>query len=161
MSHLAKIEHLLGIPYEDGRDDCYGLLRRYYFEVYGLQLRNYARPIEFAQHLNLIVENFSNEGFCVVDTSLDQLELGDGLLFGLNRPKYVNHVAAYVGNGWMIHHLYRKVSSKDAMTPSWRQRVVSVVRHPDVTEQNKLLSPQVDFMSLLSPRMKAQYEIPQ
>lgn len=129
--------------------------------MYGLQLRNYARPIDFPQHLNLIVDNFSNEGFTLVDVSLDQLELGDGLLFGLNRPKYVNHVAAFVGNGWMIHHLYQKPSTKDALTTSWRRRVMSVVRHPDVTEQNKLLVPQVDFMNLLSPRLKAKYEIPQ
>jgi cell wall-associated NlpC family hydrolase len=161
VSHLAKFEHLLGTPYEDGRNDCYGLLRQYYAEAYGLKLRNYARPIDFAQHLNLITENFSNEGFLIVDISLDQLELGDVLLFGLNRPKYVNHIGAYVGNGWMIHHLYQRPSSKDALTSSWRQRVVSVVRHPDVADQNKLLTPQINFAELLSPMMKAKYEIPQ
>lgn len=160
MSHLTKHENLLGQVYVDGDHDCYGLLRRYYAQAYGLRLRNYARPIDFADHLDLITENFKREGFEITETSLDQLELGDGLLFCLNRHKYVNHVGAFVGNGWMMHHLYQRLSAVDALTPSWRQRVLSVVRHPDVTEQNKLLNTQVSLTSLLPPHLKAKYGIP-
>ena len=154
---MLNYENLIGLPYVDGDQDCYGLLRQYYAQVYGLRLRNYARPIEFADYLNLIADNFTREGFQICETSLDQLEVGDGLLFCLNRHKYVNHVGAFVGNGWMLHHLYNQPSQKDALTTSWRRRVVSVVRHPDISEQNKLLPTQVNFLDLLPPHVKARY----
>lgn len=154
---MLNYENLIGVPYVDGSQDCYGLLRKYYAQVYGLQLRNYARPIDFAFHLDLIVDNFRREGFEICETSLDQLQLGDGLLFCLNRAKYVNHVAAFVGNGWMLHHLYNKESNKDALTPAWRQRVVSVVRHNDVVDQNKLLHSKVGLMDFLPEHLRARY----
>lgn len=160
MSQLAKYENLLGQPYVEGDHDCYGLLRRYYAQVYELRLRNYARPIDFANRIDLIVENFTQEGFVICETSLDQLEQGDGLLFCLNRHKYVNHVGAFVGNGWMLHHLYERTSCTDALTPSWRQRVVSVLRNPEVTERNKLLQSSASLLDLLPPHLKAKYAVP-
>lgn len=157
MSHLTKYENLLNVPYVDGDYDCYGLLRRYYAQAYGLRLRNYARPSDFADDLNLIIENFVTEGFSIIEVSLDQLELGDGLLFCLNRRKYVNHVGAFVGNGYLLHHLYNQPSRADALTTSWRARVLSVVRHPEVTEQNKLEQSQVDFTDFIPPHLRALY----
>lgn len=137
MSAYAKYKDLLGLPYIEGTQDCYGLLRQYYAINYGLSLRNYARPLDFADSFDLISQNFSSEGFIVLDVSLDRLQIGDGLLFRLNNKRFVNHVGAFVGNGYVLHHLYQRLSSIDALTQVWKNRVVSVVRHPEVVELNK------------------------
>ena len=154
---MLNYENLIGLPYIEGYQDCYGLMRRYYGQNYGLKLRNYARPLNFPDHLNLISENFASEGFQLCEISLDQLEIGDAMMFCIGRRKYVNHVGCFVGNGWMLHHLFNKSSSTDAMTASWRQRVVSVLRHPEVADQNKLLPTKVDLFQFLPPHLKAKY----
>lgn len=42
MSHYSN---LLGLPYIDGKQDCYSIVRQYFDQTYGLKLRNYAaRP---------------------------------------------------------------------------------------------------------------------
>lgn len=158
MLACSKYQQFLGIPYTDGDHDCYGLLRRYYAENYGLRLRNYARPLDFASHVDLISSNFVREGFEIIDTPLSQLSIGDGVLMCLNNRKFVNHVGAFVGNGYLLHHLYKRLSSVDALTPVWLNRIVSVVRHPEVTEQNVVVQPEINFMDLLPAHLKAKYE---
>lgn len=145
----SKYKDLLGLPYLEGNQDCYGLLRRYYALNYGLSLRNYARPLDFADSIDLITQNFSNEGFIILDVSLDRLQIGDGLLFRLNNKRFVNHVGAFVGNGYVLHHLYQRLSSIDALTQVWKNRVVSVVRHPEVTELNRSVNSTFNFHDLL------------
>ena len=39
-----RYEHLIGIEYKHGSNDCYGLIRRFYKDNFDLNLRNYARP---------------------------------------------------------------------------------------------------------------------
>jgi cell wall-associated NlpC family hydrolase len=83
--------------------------------------------------------------------------VGDGLLFCLNNRRYVNHVGAFVGNGFVLHHLYQRESSVDPLTPVWRNRIVSIVRHPEVTELNRKITPPTNLMDVLPPHLKAKY----
>ncbi len=147
-----KYAHLIGLPYIDGKQDCYGLVRAFYRSVYGIELRNYARPIAFDhQGLDLILNNWPNEGF---DPCVDpELQPGDGLLFAVASNK-INHVGVYVGNRQFLHQLYGKKSQLDPMDHRWYGRLLGKVRHPDVTEFNKTLQGKVSVLDLLPPHLK-------
>lgn len=156
---MIEYESLKGTEYVGGRDDCYGLLRKFYKLNYDLQLANYARPYGFAHNnLDLISENLENEGFLPVEISLSRLELGDGIVMAITRALLANHVGVYVGNNYMLHHLFKQKSSLENFGDSWKARTLTVVRHPAVTEKNKLMvRPVVDLTELLPPHVRARY----
>lgn len=149
MSLFRELDHLVDVPYEQGLNDCYGLARRYYNDLYGLRLKNYARPLAFDHSgIDLVAENFDEEGFIRTEVPFNRLEIGDGLLIYVASDR-LNHVGIYVGGGYFLHHLYNRKSSIDYLDEAWRRRIGLVVRHPFVTEKNSQNIPEVDFFSLV------------
>lgn len=151
-----QVNELVNIPYTDGDQDCYGLVRQYYLTHYGIQLRNYARPIGFDHNgLSLITDNFRKEGFEVIPTfNQRSLEKGDGILLQIARGKAVNHVGVFLGNGYFLHHLYGKLSEVSYYDPRWFNRTAFIVRHPDVREANCKAIQEVNLLDLLPPHLK-------
>jgi cell wall-associated NlpC family hydrolase len=130
---------LEGRPYVEGRNDCYGLARLYYWKNYQLRLENYARPSGFAYHkLDIINQHLEAEGFSYVDAPLDRLEVGDGIIMGLGKAPLANHIGVYVGNRMFLHHLFGQKSIAENFGDRWKSRVLNIVRHPKVTEQNTM-----------------------
>lgn len=128
-----------GRPYVPGKEDCYGLLRRYYWKNYGLRLENYARPEGFSQFgMDLINKNLEAEGFQYVEASLNHLEIGDGIIMAIGRTEIANHVGVYVGNRMFLHHLHGQRSIAENFSERWKARVLNIVRHPGVTSQNTM-----------------------
>lgn len=149
-----NLQDYLGRRYLDGRHDCYGLVRDFYRREYGLTLRNYARPVGFDHSgLLLLTDNFRREGFEIVNTPIALLEPGDGLLMML-ASRQVNHVGVYIGERKFLHHLYQRPSSAEVLDPRWQQRLSLIVRHPDVTEQNRRNQPKQVFLDLLPPHLR-------
>lgn len=149
-----NLQDYLGRRYLDGRHDCYGLVRDFYRREYGLTLRNYARPVGFDHSgLLLLTDNFRREGFEIVNTPISLLEPGDGLLMML-ASRQVNHVGVYIGEKKFLHHLYQRPSSAEMLDPRWQQRLSLIVRHPDVTEQNRRNQPKQVFLDLLPPHLR-------
>jgi len=149
-----NLQDYLGRRYLDGRHDCYGLVRDFYRREYGLTLRNYARPVGFDHSgLLLLTDNFRREGFEIVNTPISLLEPGDGLLMML-ASRQVNHVGVYIGERKFLHHLYQRPSSAEMLDPRWQQRLSLIVRHPDVTEQNRRNQPKQVFLDLLPPHLR-------
>lgn len=149
-----NLQDYLGRRYLDGRHDCYGLVRDFYRREYGLTLRNYARPVGFDHSgLLLLTDNFRREGFEIVNTPIALLEPGDGLLMML-ASRQVNHVGVYIGEKKFLHHLYQRPSSAEMLDPRWQQRLSLIVRHPDVTEQNRRNQPKQVFLDLLPPHLR-------
>lgn len=149
-----NLQDYLGRRYLDGRHDCYGLVRDFYRREYGLTLRNYARPVGFDHSgLLLLTDNFRREGFEIVNTPISMLEPGDGLLMML-ASRQVNHVGVYIGERKFLHHLYQRPSSAEMLDPRWQQRLSLIVRHPDVTEQNRRNQPKQVFLDLLPPHLR-------
>lgn len=149
MSLFNELDYLVDVPYKQGIDDCYGLARRYYNDVYGIRLRNYARPLAFDHSgLYLIEENFESEGFVRTEVPFNSLEVGDGLLFFV-ASDHLNHVGTYLGGGYFLHHLYNQKSKIDYLDEAWRRRLGMVVRHPFVSEKNDQTIQSADFFSLV------------
>lgn len=149
-----QINRYVGLPYRDGLQDCYGLVRSFYAKEYGLLLRNYARPIGFDDGgLELLTDNFRREGFEIVNIPIPLLQPGDGLLFKV-ASRSVNHVGVCTLPGKFLHHLYRKASSHDPLDPRWQQRLSLVVRHPHIEEENRRRQGSQSFLDLLPPHLR-------
>lgn len=153
-------KNLLDVPYVSGDHDCYGLGRRFYAQCYDLELRDYARPDDFAFNgKNLIYDNLEKEGFKIVDVSLDRLQPGDGILMNINDAPLVNHLGYYVGNNLFIHHLFQLPSCEHNFSRFWRKKVSSIVRHPQVEEQNRTSPPDnvLHLLDLLPPHVRRNF----
>lgn len=166
MRTFEMYSELLGLPYDDGDRDCYGLCRRFYLKNYDIELPNYARSSSFFADgiaASLIADFFIASDFKVVDVPFNRLEVGDGLLLCVPVPGWprgeANHVGVYVGNGLFAHHLINKQSCEDSLSDAWKRRILSVVRHPMVTEKNKEMTSgaKVDVLSLLPDHVKQKY----
>lgn len=152
LSLYDRYKSLLGLSYVEGDQDCYGLLRAYYKKNYDLELENYARPGDFARSgVDLIMDYFKDEGFELIETNLNSLQLGDGIMFTINGSPLCNHVGVYVGNFMILHHLFNGLSREDAFTTKWKARVTSVVRHPEVTKRNESELQQVNMADHINP----------
>jgi cell wall-associated NlpC family hydrolase len=149
-------KHMLGIPYSSGKDDCYGLARRYYKEVYDVDIVDAARPDGWwnEEDMDLINQFITHDGWQNLGTNTRNLKLGDGLVFSLINGK-ANHVGCYVGNGMFIHHIYGRFSTEDALTDKWTSRLLMIIRHPKIHKAAESQKPKTDLMNLLPEHIRA------
>ena len=157
---------LLGLPYDEGNQDCYGLCRNFYQKLYGLDLPNYARGSDFgAAGVDLVPAFLSDAGFEVVQTSTDYLEIGDGLLLSVPARGLpmgvVNHVGVFVGNHAFLHHMKDQLSCEDHYDHSWKRRTVGVLRHPSAFAINgdRARTRAIDLLTLLPDHVRQKYGI--
>lgn len=143
-------QHLIGLPYKSGDQDCYGLALRYYREVYGVQLTNFARPEGWWNHseMDLINQFLEHDGWDKIGLNIKLLCPGDGLVFSLVGGK-ANHVGIYVGNGLFIHHVLGRFSAEDALLQKWTSKLLMIVRHPSVAELGKGMGQKTQIETIL------------
>lgn len=144
-----EYKHLLGRYFKHGSNDCYGLIRAFYKDVFDIELTNYARPDDWWQRgMNLYIDNVEQEGFQQVDRGL---EPGDIIMMAI-RSTVANHGAIYVGNNRIIHHFYNCLSIEEMYKGMWKNRTMAVYRHPQVKVD--IQKDQLDLMSILPERVR-------
>lgn len=132
---MLNYKHLLGRPFKHGTTDCYGLVRDFYRDNFGLTLRNYARPDNHWDNgFNLYMELFHAEGFRPLDVLPMYWRPGDSLLMAI-RSRVANHAAVVVEDGLILHHLYGCLSRVEPYRGLFRDTTVAVLRHKDVDYQ--------------------------
>lgn len=154
---MIKYEHLVGLPYKVGEQDCYGLARRFFAENFDLNLTNYARPENFWEHgLNLYMENYQKEGFEVIDVRPDQIRPADVFLIAV-RSSIPNHCAIHVGEGRILHHFYNRFSELELYKGIWRRQTTAILRHRDIRLED-VAEETIDVLSLVPTHKKAKYD---
>lgn len=125
----------VGIDFNHGSTDCYGLVRKVYEEVFHIVLRDYARPDNWWDHpetYNLYMDNFEAEGFKLVDSDQPRTwEIGDLILMAI-QSTVPCHAAIYIGNGKILHHFYGRKSSIENYCRVWKNTTVAVIRHKEL-----------------------------
>lgn len=125
----------IGIDFNHGSTDCYGLIRRVYAEVFRIQLRDYARPDnwwDYPEEYNLYMDNMENEGFRLVESDLiKDWEVGDFILMAI-QSTVPCHAAIYIGNGKILHHFYGRKSCIENYCRLWKNTTTAVYRHKDL-----------------------------
>lgn len=110
-----------------GIQDCYDLVREYYWRALGLKLSNYSRYDRFWDRgEDLFGQNFAKEGFVEVH---DELKEHDGILMKINSAELPNHVGVYVGGNRILHHLIDRPSRQDVFAGQWSRFTHKRVRH--------------------------------
>jgi cell wall-associated NlpC family hydrolase len=148
-----KYEHLEGIPFTTiGDRDCYELVRDFYSENFNMDLTPYARPHDWASDkMDLIRNLYDREGFeMITDWKIKDLRPADVMAVSINEAN-PNHLAIYVGEGNILHHLYGKRSRLEPLRGFWRNHTSFILRHPDVPDLRPVY-PDVDYMELLRAR---------
>lgn len=116
---------LVGRPFYHGILDCYSLIKDYYKKELAIDLNDYVREPEWWNtDKDLYVENFSKEGFVVVD----DLQKHDVILMQNGSDK-INHGAVYLGDCIILHHSTNRLSSRDVYGGYWRKNTRRILRH--------------------------------
>lgn len=144
---MLKYEHLQGIPFKYGSTDCYGLVRRFYADNYGIELTNYARIEDWwDKGLNLFMEYFHDEGFHSLDVHPSEWRSGDLLLISI-LSSVANHTAILLPEGKILHHMYGQLSKVEDYRGAYRNNTVAVLRHKGVKVEQ--IDDSVDLMEVL------------
>lgn len=147
MSLHDHYKHLLQRPYVAGKHDCYGLVRDFVQDIYGVKLTNFARPLFFWEDpdpkMNFINQFMTHDGWEPIGLHSRNLRMGDGLIFAV-RGGHANHVGVYAGNGLFLHHFYQRFSREEPFNGAWSSRLLQIVRHPDVTKARETFSTQFE-----------------
>ncbi|WOF44372.1 C40 family peptidase [Sphingopyxis indica] len=128
-------DNYVGIPFLMGVRDCLGLTRRYYAEAFGINITDYARPVDWESPvIDLIRACYEREGFEMVTKWREKdLRPGDLLCMSIGEGN-ANHLAIYLGGGEILHHLAGRRSSREPYRDFWRTLTCYVLRHPDVPD---------------------------
>lgn len=128
---------LINVPYRAGVDDCYGLIRKVYNRCFGIEMPNYARPLNFAESgLNLIALILNNPNFIQKGMHPKFLNDGDVLFFRCASTE-TNHLGVYVGNGLFLHHQIDHIVKEENLDQRWLKRLTHVAYHTDVELPSK------------------------
>jgi cell wall-associated NlpC family hydrolase len=122
---------LVGCEYRYGSDDCYGLVRRWYWQTRGIVLRDFPRGAETADgDGNAFTAYYAEAGFLPVPLDAS-LEVGDMLLMRVaSRNHAPNHSGVYVGGDLLLHHLPKRLSMRESL-PRYRDRVTHILRYKE------------------------------
>lgn len=121
---------LIGRAWAHGSLDCFGLIRDYYQEKLGIQIRDFERRPEWWEKGDDLYcpGNIKLAGFSPVDMS--DVREHDILLMQVH-SKVINHGGIYLGGDMFLHHLHARLSSRDIFAGYWRKHTVKVVRYDE------------------------------
>lgn len=121
---------LVGRQWVWGVTDCWSLVRDWYAE-HGVLLRDWDRPVtpEEFDKSPMFEGCWKDTGFFELSDE-DELRPGDALLMAIGtvRP---NHIAVYVGDGMVLHHLRPRLSSLDIFGGWLQKQTGRRIRHYD------------------------------
>jgi len=118
---------LVGREYCWGSLDCWSCVRDWYKQEWDLNLPDWDRPKRKDWDAAPQFEQlYAEAGFCDVD--LKRLQVGDALLMAIGAVG-LNHVAVYVGDQYVLHHLNGRLSSRDLLGDWLLKCTGKVLRH--------------------------------
>ena len=137
----------VGQPFQMGTTDCYGLMRDYYAQEFGIILPNFARPDDFWLYdMDLYLPRYRKLGFEVLNGAPRH---GDIILMAV-ASTHANHCAIVMDDGQILHHMYGRLSTIEPYKSLWRNLTVGIFRHPDVPAPSQS-SGTLDLLDILSP----------
>lgn len=119
----------VGRPYIYGAFDCWSLVVDYLKRNHGIEISNeYPRVKDFwlQGETNFFDNCFAQEGLIQVS---DSLKDGDVLMFQTDKSGHANHVAVYIGDEKILHHVTGRLSTIDVYGGYWEKHTIRHLRH--------------------------------
>lgn len=123
---------LVGCPFSHGTNDCYSVVRRWYWQTHGVDLPDFPRAGDWWDdgHSDLYTAGFPAAGFEALPKGTEP-DIGDVLLMRIrSRNNVPNHAAVYVGNGQILHHCYGQLSRHDLLA-RYTDHITHTLRHKE------------------------------
>jgi cell wall-associated NlpC family hydrolase len=122
---------LVGRPFYHGVLDCYSLIRDWYQQTCGIELKQFHRMDDWWNDgiSDLYTQGFPQAGFVSIGADAE-LQEGDVILMQIRSKNGVpNHAAIYLGDELILHHLHGRLSSRDVYGGYWREVTRDVIRY--------------------------------
>lgn len=153
----VRYEHLVGRKFTGlGKQDCLDLTRHFFRDNFDIEIPNFARPNDWkSDELDLIgslgpVANFQR----IEEWKPAELRPADLLCIAIGEAK-PNHLAIYLGEDRILHHLYGRMSDVAPFRDIWRTRTAYIYRHSEVPDLRPVY-PDVSLEDLINARNDAQ-----
>ena len=131
---MNSYQHLIGREWHYGKQDCYGIVRDFYKDIFNIDLPNYARPNDFWDHgLNMYIERFNKNNFKVLNCHPSEYQFGDVFLMSI-KSNVANHAGVLVDKGMILHHMVNQLSTVTHYRSVYRNNTVAILRHKDVID---------------------------
>lgn len=118
-------QSLFGRDYEFGKNDCYSLVRDYYFQNFDINLPTIKFEDDWwDQGLDYFGDLFENFGF----EEVEDPQVGDGILFQVY-CNVENHCGIYLGEDIFLHHAVNRLSCRESLHPMWIKHKTRFVRY--------------------------------
>jgi len=154
---MLKYKHLEGLDFDIEKQNCYSILRQFYWDNFQIELTDYACPNNWWKHdLDLYAKLAGEEGFELVNSHPRDYRPGDVIICAI-QASTGNHCMVVLDNGQVLHHLVGQRSCVTAYGGLFRNTTVAVYRHRDVG----LLQPAeelIDFKDVLPPHVRRRLE---
>lgn len=149
-------EELVHRPFLFGVRDCYAIVRDFYRINFDMELIDFARPKDWqSDNHDLIRRCYERDGFeMITDWKAKDLRPGDILCMAIGES-CPNHLAVFVGDNKVVHHLYGRNSTEDTYRDFFRAKTSFILRHPDVPDLRPTY-PDTTIGSLLRDRYAVQ-----
>lgn len=119
---------LVGRQFVKGVLDCYELVKDYYDEKLNIALPHYPRPTVWHEVGNsYLLDNFRACGL-FEEVPLEDLQPNDCILMQVGST-VPNHVAVYVGDDKILHHVLNRLSGHDVYGGYWRRVSTHFLRY--------------------------------
>jgi cell wall-associated NlpC family hydrolase len=131
VASLDRDRPLIDREFVYGINDCYSIVRDWYWQEFKIELGNYPRSGDTAKWdesgFDLIDRSFENEGFRVVN---DEVRNGDLLAMSMGDiNRNINHLGVYIGDDLFIHQLNKCKSRLETWGSPWRDYTIKILRH--------------------------------
>lgn len=145
-----KYEHLVGLQFNHGVQDCYEIQRMFWKDNFDLDLPAYARPDDWWDHgMDLYTQHYAECGFRVMDIAPFETQPADVFLIAI-RSQVPNHSGIHLGGGQMLHHFYGRLSEITSWDGMWRNRTCAILRHKSLMDWKPQYE-EVKFSELKTP----------
>lgn len=128
---------LIGQTFQHGVQDCYTLIRKYYWQKRKILLKDYARDDQWWEKGGDFYKGcFEEVGFRKI--SIKELRDGDVVLGKINsKHNVINHGGIFLdnpidGHGIILHHLPQRLSRREPAA-AWLNRADMFLRYNDAT----------------------------
>lgn len=118
----------VGKTFNIGYSDCFSLVRDYYFNEFGIKIKDYSRDkLWKSKTPNLITDNFKNEGF--YEIQMEDLCKYDLII--IKDPKFniPCHIMIYMGKNEILHHPNNSKSMLQIYSEDYQQLSEIFLRH--------------------------------